>query len=113
MPAKARIAPAAVISNMPNGARPPLWATPSTSRLVDVPISVVVPPKIDAKDRGISNLDGEIFNDLASRIATGINTTTTGVLLMKADRKITASIMTRIARMGGQPVVNCVTHRPA
>jgi len=48
MPAAAMIRPAAVISNMPNGARPALRATPSTRMLVDVPIMVSVPPRMVA-----------------------------------------------------------------
>ena len=50
-----------------------------------VPISVQQPPKIDAYETGISILDEEIPNDFDNAITTGKSTTTTGVLLIKAD----------------------------
>ena len=101
-----------VISNMPNGAIPCFWATPSTRILVEVPISVVVPPKIAAKDNGIRSFDGAMLIALASRMATGIRMITTGVLLMKAERKMTAAIMTITAMAGEPPLARRTTTRP-
>lgn len=97
------ITPAAVISNMPKAAMPPVWATPSTRRLVEVPISVVVPPKIAAKETGIRKRDGATPSDRASPMATGITTTTMGVLLMKALIPITPAISAIRAVAGWAP----------
>src|SRR3546814_10674480 len=63
MPATAMITPAPVISNMPKGASPRSCATPSTRMFVEVPISVVVPPKMLAKESGISSLDGAMRSE--------------------------------------------------
>ena len=93
------IAPAPVISNIPKGSIPPSWDTPSTRRLVDVPISVVVPPRIAAKDSGMRSFDGATPIVLASLIATGLSITTTGGVLMNADSVMTPSIMAIMARV--------------
>jgi hypothetical protein len=58
MPISARQSASGVISKSVNGARPAERATPSTSRLVDVPIRVVSPPMIARYDSGIRSLDG-------------------------------------------------------
>ena len=100
MPTPANISPASVISNIPNGAMPCCCATPSTMMLVDVPISVVVPPKIAAKERGISSFEGEILIARARRIATGMRMITTGVLLIKAESSTTPSISAITASVG-------------
>src|SRR3546814_2757730 len=60
---------------------------------VEVPISVVVPPKMLAKESGISSLDGAMSSVRARLITTGVRITTTGVLLMKAERKVAPLIM--------------------
>ncbi len=47
MPTAAITRPTGVISKIVKGASPPCRATPSTSRFVEVPTSVTVPPKIE------------------------------------------------------------------
>ena len=54
-------------------------------RFVEDPVSVQVPPRIQANDRGISSLDDLSSEDLASDSTIGKNTTTTGVLLTNAE----------------------------
>jgi hypothetical protein len=56
----------------------------------EVPISVQLPPSIEAKEMGMRNFDGLRFIFVHTVRTAGINTTTTGVLLMKADMKQTA-----------------------
>jgi hypothetical protein len=97
------IAPAAVISNMPKGSKPCCRATPSTSMFVEVPIIVQVPPKIVAKDSGISSFEGATEKVCAKLIMTGVRITTTGVLLMKADITITPAIIVPSASTGEYP----------
>jgi len=97
---------------MPKGARPLFCATPSTRIFVEVPISVIVPPKIEAKESGISSLDGASPIDFARLMATGIKMTTTGVLLMKADNTITPAIIAMIATIGDDFLASCDTSRP-
>src|SRR3546814_6526433 len=58
---------------------------PSTTRLVDVPIRVSVPPSTAAIDSGISSFFALTPVTSESFIMIGINTTTTGVLLRKAE----------------------------
>ena len=53
--------------------------------LVEVPMSVQVPPRMEAKESGISSLEGDRPRAAASEIMMGMNTTTTGVLLMNAE----------------------------
>ena len=65
-------------------------------RLVEVPVSVHVPPRIHAKESGISNRDAFSSEDLASESTMGRKTTTTGVLLTKAES--TAPVTMRITR---------------
>jgi hypothetical protein len=52
------------------------------SRFVDVPISVSVPPRIAAYDSGNRSFDGESLLCSARSEIIGMNTATTGVLLM-------------------------------
>jgi hypothetical protein len=79
---------------------PWLWATPSTTMLVEVPINEQVPPRIVANDSGISIRDGATFTECASRITTGVRMTTIGVLLMNADSTRQNSIITNSACAG-------------
>jgi hypothetical protein len=51
--------PSGVISKMPKGASPCSRRHTVDQRLVEVPISVIVPPRIDRYDSGIISLDGE------------------------------------------------------
>ncbi len=56
----------------------------------EVPIRVQLPPSIEAKEIGIRNLEGLCPSRAHTVRTAGMNTTTTGVLLMKADMKQTA-----------------------
>ena len=53
--------PIGVNANIGIGARPASTASPLTTKLVDVPISVTVPPTMAAIDKGIRTFDGEIL----------------------------------------------------
>ena len=81
-------------SNMPMGRASGYLSRimPSTTRLVDVPIRVHVPPRMDAKDRGMNSCDGEMphFFDHFCRI--GIMMATTGVLLRNAETNATGTM---------------------
>ncbi len=68
--------------------------------LVEVPINEQVPPRIVAKDSGISMRDGATLTVCASRITTGIRMTTIGVLLMNAESTRQNSIITSSAWAG-------------
>ena len=92
--------PGPEISNSRNGAMPCCWATPSTTMLVEVPISEQVPPRIVANDSGISMRDGATVTACASWITTGVRMTTIGVLLMNADSTRQNSIITSSACAG-------------
>jgi hypothetical protein len=50
---------------------------------VDVPTSVGVPPIIAANDSGVNSFDGDRFASSARSVIIGMNTATTGVLLIK------------------------------
>ena len=64
--------------------------------LVEVPISVQVPPNNAEKDMGISNLAGLILASLQTSKATGINIATTAESLINAER--TAEVTQRETR---------------
>jgi hypothetical protein len=67
--------------------------SPETTRLVEVPMTVQVPPSTVAKDRGMSSfLAGTLQRrDHDSRM--GISSATMGVLFKKALETMTGSIM--------------------
>ena len=73
---------------------------PLTRILVDVPMSVHIPPMMLANESGISNLEGLILAVAAMRPTIGMKTATTGVLLMNADTTATRSISNRVACLG-------------
>ncbi len=73
---------------------------PLTRILVDVPMSVHMPPIILAKESGMSSFAGLILAVAAMRPTMGMNTATTGVLLMKADTTATRSIRSKVACLG-------------
>jgi hypothetical protein len=59
---------------------------------------VQVPPTIEAKESGINSRDALSSLSLASFITIGRKTTTTGVLLMSAERGATSSMRVSVAR---------------
>ena len=77
--------PSGAISKSPKGTIPCARATPSTSRFVEVPIIVIIPPSTVWYDSGISSFDGASPIECASCTVTGIITATSGVLLVKAE----------------------------
>ena len=100
MPITAITSPGMVISNIPNPGRPWAWETPSTRRLVEVPISVQVPPRMLANDSGISSFDGANPRVWETEIITGVRMTTTGVLFMNAEIRATRVVITATAISG-------------
>ena len=58
-------------------------------RLVEVPISVHIPPNIEAKDNGMRSFDGETSRLPDHSSTRGISAATIGVLLMNAERPAT------------------------
>src|SRR5699024_12311427 len=58
---------------------------PWTTRFVDVPSKVIVPPKIVAYDDGIKNLKGEMPCSSHQFLMIGVKVTTIGVLFRDAD----------------------------
>ncbi len=92
--------PTPVSSNIPMGGWPCSSAMELTRRLVDVPMRVHDPPKSDAKDRGINNLDGLVSMRRAMASTGGRRMATAAVLLMKAETTPTATIMAMRAPRG-------------
>ena len=60
---------------------------PCTTRLVEVPIKVQIPPKMVTYDRGIRNFVAGSLTESAHRLMMGAKITTTGVLFRKAEMK--------------------------
>jgi hypothetical protein len=58
---------------------------PLTATFVEVPMSVQVPPRMEAKASGISNRDGLVFAFLAIPITGGTSIAATVVLFINAD----------------------------
>jgi hypothetical protein len=55
----------------------------------EVPICVISPPNSDAKDIGISNIDGETADTRAVCMATGIMIASAPIFLTKAESNTT------------------------
>ena len=79
---------------MLNAVMPMSAATFTTSRLVDVPIVVAMPPRMLAKPIGISVPEGETPVRTATPMRIGSIRTTMGVLLMKALRTAVIRMVT-------------------
>ena len=71
-------------SNMLKASMPMSSATLTTSRLVEVPMVVAIPPRMLAKPIGIRVPDGDSPVRIATPTRIGSISTTIGVLLMKA-----------------------------
>ena len=95
--------PTGANSNMRSGSMPIRLMTPLTATFVEVPISVQVPPRMEAKASGMSRRDGEKRSRRASPMTGPTNTAVMVVLFMKADRNATAPIKTADSRMGCPP----------
>ncbi len=84
----------ATSSNIRMGVSPASRATPLTRRLVEVPIRVQLPPRMAAKESGISRREGGSLRSRARLRTTGRKITTTRVLLMKAETTAADSTIT-------------------
>ena len=84
MPTLAAMLPGTIKSKMPKELMPKSFAALSTSRLVDVPMVVVMPPNRVASPIGINMPDAFVFVLTATETKIGSNKTTIGVLLIKA-----------------------------
>ncbi len=85
IPTTATGMPTALISKNPMGSRPASTICPATTRLVDVPIRVVMPPSSAANDSGISSLLTDTCRRAAHDEICGMSMATIGVLLRNAD----------------------------
>ncbi len=65
-----------------------------------MPMSVQVPPRMVAKDSGISSLLGAMDRRVATASTTGRKMTATGVLFMKAEMAATVSMSSAMVRRG-------------
>ena len=77
--------------------------SPLATMFVLVPISVQQPPKIDAYEIGINSFDDATPKARESAMATGKRITTTGVLLIKAEKQATA--VRRRSKRDESPIV--------
>ena len=89
MPAIAIKIPTLPNSNIVNPSCPDSSIIPCTTKLVDVPIKVQIPPNIVTYERGIKNLIAGKWTVRAHRLMIGAKITTTGVLFKKAEIKAT------------------------
>ena len=96
---------------MPNGGRPRFAATLTTSRLVEVPMVVHMPPIRVAKPIGIRILLGDEAVRRQTLMRMGSSSTTMGVLLMKADSAPAISSIAAKERMGDL-TQNWLSRRP-
>ena len=87
-------------SNMPNFSCPRSCAMPTTSRFVDVPIVVDMPPMIVARPIGIMTSETGNFDRSEAPTRIGIRSTTIGVLFMNALSTAPAIRVARVAMNG-------------
>ncbi len=91
-PASATPTPTGEKANMRNDAAPVCARKEATMMLGGVPIRVVMPPRSEAKARGIKNAEGGICFLRATGIATGINSASAPMLFMNADSTVTMPV---------------------
>ncbi len=97
--------PNGVKSKRENGSSP-LSASICAARMFGgVPTSVVVPPRIAPKARGMNNLDGASPARRAMVATAGINTAVAAMLFMKAERTPQVIINTMIRRVSLLPTI--------
>ena len=87
-------------SNMPKSRTPVSLAMPTTSRFVDVPIVVDMPPMMVASPIGSMTPETGNFTLSDTPTRMGISSTTIGVLFMNALRIALAMSVTSSARSG-------------
>ena len=88
---------------MPISFSPISAATDTTSRLVEVPIVVPIPPNSVARPIGISTLEGERPVRIATLTRIGSSRTTIGVLLTKALRTAASTSVSNSDSCGQRP----------
>ena len=87
-------------SNMPNSLMPMSCEIPTTSRFVEVPIVVAMPPIIVARPIGNMTSDTGNFTRIDTPTRIGRSRTTIGVLFMNALSTPPATSVTRVASSG-------------
>ena len=80
-------------SNIVKPSNPASSIRPCTTRFVEVPIRVHIPPKIAAYESGIRNFLRGRPTRLAHALICGMKITTIGVLFRKADAEATTPII--------------------
>ena len=80
--------------------------------MVDVPITVIIPPIIAAYDKGIRNLPGETLFFFAHWYTYGINKATIGVLFKNADNAVTPAVIRNMNDRGLFVFPNNVSSQP-
>ena len=89
---------------MPNGSNPFSSAIALTSRLVDVPMTVSVPPAIETYESGNMNFDGLRWKRRHRSMSSGMKIATTAVLLRKPDSTLATTSTSPIASQARDPV---------
>ncbi len=89
-----------VKSNMPNGASPSREAISATSRLVEVPIVVAMPPMLVANPTGISTPVTDVCVRRQTATSTGSTMATSGVLFMNMLAAATPNSVASSPRRG-------------
>ena len=100
IPAPPTIITGIMKSNIEKSLIPMSLAKPTTSKFVDVPIVVDMPPMIAANPIGIMTFDTGNFVRRETPTNMGINNTMIGVLFMKALKTLAVIIVNRSARTG-------------
>ena len=93
MTASAAGTPISVRSNSPRPGTPAASISPATSRFVLVPMSVVMPPTMEAYESGIISFDGDTPALSHQACTRGISIATSGVLLRKAESVAVVSMI--------------------
>jgi hypothetical protein len=106
-PTSAMTTPTGVSSNIPSGGIPNFSSIPDAATLVDVPISVHVPPSSDAYATGIRNFEVESLRRRATPIVGGTKIAVTAVLFIHADAKAIVDVRPRRMPCGLLPRSRC------
>ncbi|EAR66009.1 hypothetical protein B14911_11842 [Bacillus sp. NRRL B-14911] len=89
--------------------------SPLTNKFVEVPISVMVPPRMEAYESGISTFEGWILFSIAHFCRKGRKRVTNGVLLMKAEAVLTGTMIrnnapgTVLLLLRNLPAASCIS----
>ena len=86
--------PTGAKSNIRNGAPKASLRNSATMILGGVPISVIIPPRIEANDKGINDKAGLLLAFFAACISTGINNASAATLFIIADKPAASAAIT-------------------